>query len=195
MRAMKGLSVEELAGACKNVITDSHVVADHIFRSVLEDWEPAAQTSSYQKKGEVATTEILSQGDTSQMRLPSWTGISAGVTRLSGLLYLLRQYVAESTASTVKFPVGAIVDLLTRIFTLTVPLSRENQGGQSGVRLNTEIGREERDGLWIGLPQIHVAAMSVLVTMIDRLGCGFLPMAQEFLDLVLWVFNAENTHG
>lgn len=48
--------------------------------------------------------------------------------------------------------------------------------------MNPSIGREERDELWSALPGIQVAVMSLLSTCIDRLGRGFVSLAQESLE-------------
>ncbi|KAI9764279.1 MAG: hypothetical protein M1840_008570 [Geoglossum simile] len=176
-------------GELKTTVLEVHKTSDQVFRAVIEDWEP----TSRHPHGINASTFGDTVGDDGgkAMGLPGWTGIQAGIERLVGLLGLLVKYIATPTGATVSLPLGSVLDILTRIFSLTVPSSREKDSRQEGIRLNPQIGTEEREGLWVGLPQVHVAGMELLVVLVERLGSSFFPMVQGSLDQISWVFNAE----
>ncbi len=187
--APKNASAEEWKKEFETVIRNTHTIANQVFRAIIEDWEPMTDTLSH--RADPGTFhQVVSDAGTDLMHLPTWSGIEAGIERLIGVLDLLETYLTLPSSSSVSVRVDYVMDLLTRIFSSTVPSDRE--GWQAGVRLNQEIGREEREALWSRLPEIHVAAMNVLLGVIRRLAKAFIPMAQGSLDQLVWVFKAEN---
>ncbi|PQE22193.1 hypothetical protein CJF32_00004569 [Rutstroemia sp. NJR-2017a WRK4] len=171
---------EEWGKAVRDLIKDIHVTADQVFRAVVEDWESNA--------GYIAETvnvnEESSGGAQNPDDLPSWTGIDAGIERLVGLLALLQCYLQGPTAAAVTIPLGSLFDLVTRLLSVSLPMD----SGSGSVRLHPAIDRDERDGLWTGLPQILISALQISSTISDVLGHNFMPMAQGSLDLLVWSF-------
>lgn len=189
--APKNTSGEEWRKAIRSTIADIHHTADKTFRAVIEDWETTAGTS-YQAPEPSKPSEQISDMNEDLLGLPSWQGISAGAERLCGLLSLLKAFLATPTSSTVSLPLGPVMDMLARILSLVVPSKQASAGRYGGPRLNPEIGRDEREGLWAGLPHIHVTALGVLSALATRLNGSFTPLAQGALDQITWVFTAEN---
>jgi len=189
--APKNTSGEEWRKAIRSTIADIHHTADKTFRAVIEDWETTAGTS-YQAPEPSKPGEQISDMNEDLLGLPSWQGISAGAERLCGLLSLLKTFLATPTSSTVSLPLGPVMDMLARILSLVVPSKQASAGRYGGPRLNPEIGRGEREGLWAGLPHIHVTALGVLSALVMRLNGSFTPLAQGALDQITWVFTAEN---
>ncbi|KAK0116141.1 hypothetical protein ONS95_013172 [Cadophora gregata] len=182
--AAKNTSGEEWGKAVRGLVKDIHVTADHVFRAVVEDWESAAGYV-----GEAAdVNQELHGGSASGDDLPSWMGIHAGVDRLTGRLELLAEYLKVETAAPVALPLGAIMDMITRMLSIAIP-SSQYSAGKSEARLHPAIDRDERDGLWAGMPQVYVAALQVVDTLSVRLEHGFLPLAQESFDQLAWVFE------
>lgn len=177
--APKNASADEWAKALRLHIRATHVTADQVFRAVVEDWE---SVSGY-VGGSVDSNAAVQGGSKSAEDFPEWSGIHDGVERLIGMLALLGQYLKSPTAAAVSIPVDALKDVLSRMLSLTKP-TRAGSG-----RLNPAIDRDEREGLWAGLPRIHVASMQLLMSVADRLQAGFLPLAQESLDRVTWLFR------
>ncbi|KAI9874859.1 MAG: hypothetical protein M1830_009198 [Pleopsidium flavum] len=190
--APKSTSGEEWRKAVRTTIADTHHAAEKVFRAVIEDWETTAGVFS-----QVAVPEslggIVSDGGEDLLGLPGWQGISAGIERVCGLLELLQTFLSGSTSSMVSLPLGPLMDLLTRAFSLVVP-SKASDDWHGSARLNPEIGRDEREGLWVGLPHIHVAALGVLSAVAARLDESFIPLAQGALDQISWVFAAEKSN-
>ena len=187
--APKNTGGEEWGKALREVVKQIHGTADHVFRAVVEDWESSAGYTI----GVVDVNQHVSGGGSSKEDLPRWSGIAAGVRRLVGLLELLQEYFKAETPYAVSIPLGSIFDVITRLLSLQMPSSSSVQKSERG-RLHPAIDRDEKDGLWCGLPQIYVAALQVVDIMAQRLEEGFMPMAQGSLDQVAWVF-ASGKHA
>ena len=182
--AAKNTSGEEWGKALRGLVKDIHSTADHVFRAIVEDWESAA---GYVGEA-VDVNQDLQGGSATGDDLPLWSGIHAGVERLTGRLELLAEYLKVETAAPVAIPLGAIMDMVTRMLSVAIP-SPQSSFGKSEVRLHPAIDRDERDGLWVGMPGIYVAALQVVDTLSVRLDDGFLPSAQESFDHLAWVFE------
>ncbi|KAH0559470.1 hypothetical protein GP486_004016 [Trichoglossum hirsutum] len=174
----------------KVTISEVHRTANQVFRAVIENWEPIAGQLPYRPDARTFGNAVSDDGG-GAMDLPGWIGIQAGTERLIGLLNLLNKYIGGPTAELVSLPLGSVMDVLTRVFSLTVPLVRGGHDPQEAAEFNSEITKEEREGLWAGLPQVHVAGMELLAMLVERLGEAFFPMVQGSLDQISWVFNAE----
>lgn len=169
-----------------------HQTADAVFRALIEDWEPIDRESLQNRLGLVPVTEILgSHKDGSG--LPGWKGISAGLERLNGLLLTIQAHLMYPTAAPVIIPVSKIVNLIDRMLSALPPSEKASKDTGKGTRTNPEIGRDERETLWTGLPQLHVSAMQVLEHLIVRLGEGPMALDYRFLDYVLWIFEHEHS--
>lgn len=192
--APKGTSGEEWRKAVRSTIADTHHAVGKVFRAVIEDWESTAGVSG-QGTEPKSLGELVSDGSEDLLGLPSWRGISSGIERVCGLFRLLQTFLARSTSSMVSLPIGPLMDLLTRVFSLVVPSKQAPDDWHGSARLNPEIGRDEREGLWAGLPDIHVAAIGVLSAVAARLDESFIPLAQGALDQISWVFAAEKSNS
>jgi pre-rRNA-processing protein RIX1 len=180
----KNASGEEWGKAVRDLVKETHATADQVFRAVIEDWE---STAGY-VGSTVDVNRELSGGARTTEDLPRWTGIDAGVERLIGLIAMLEEYFKLETSTPVSIPLGAIMDMLTRMLSIAVPASLESASAHSGARLHPAIDRDERDGLWSGMPQIYVAAVLLISTVAERLQDGFLSIAQGTFDQLVWVF-------
>jgi pre-rRNA-processing protein RIX1 len=162
-----------------------HETADHVFRAVVEDWE---STAGYSAKA-VDVNQPLSGGGKTVEDLPPWTGIYAGVERVTGMLELLAEYFRNETPTPVAVPLGSIVDMATRMLSIALPRSSvESSNGHGAARLHPAIDRDERDGLWTGMPQVYVAAIQLIKIIAERMEEAFLSLSQSTLDQLAWVF-------
>ncbi|KAL2010423.1 hypothetical protein VTN00DRAFT_6230 [Thermoascus crustaceus] len=187
--APKNTGPEEWKRACQLTISSLHRTADHTFRAVVEQWESTDPSLRQASKPRDSSQTVGDDGP-DQLGLPSWEGIHAGADRLTALLYLLSRFMTTQTTSTVNIPIGSILDLTTRLTSVTVPPDSDD-ASQTAIQLNPEIGREEREQLWSELPRIHVACMDLFLNMIDTLGNSIVPVAQNILEQALWIFQAE----
>jgi len=181
--APKSTGGEEWGKAMREVVKQVHVTADQVFRAVVEDCESNAGYTV----GSVDVNQQVSGGDAHN--LSRWSGMTAGVERLVGLLELLQEYFKADTPFAVSIPLGSIFDMITRILSLQMPSPSSAAKSDKG-RLHPAIDRDERDGLWCGLPQIYIAALQVVHVLIKRFEEAFMSMAQGSLDLLAWVFAA-----
>ena len=190
--AAKNASVDEWNKALRVTIANIHNTTDQVFRAIFEDWESSIKTRINGTNSKDYSI-IVSDAGLDLLGLPGWNGIHAGCERLSGLLLLLRSSLATQNSSVVSLPVGAMVDAITRVLSLLVPAATDQRPYEGGPRLNPEISREEREALWARLPQIHVAALRTLSTLLARLGTASSALSHGLLDLLLWVFRSEHT--
>ena len=181
LAAAKNAGGEEWSKAVRNTIQHIHVTADKVFRAVVEDWESAAGYI-----GEAVDTNMeLAGGSSATDDLPPWTGIYAGVDRLTGLLAVLEEHIKGETFAPVSVPLGAIMDITTRMLSVAIPSPRDQSGG---LRTHPAIDRDEREGLWGSMPQIHSATLRLIETVADRLQEAFVPLAAGALDQLTWIF-------
>lgn len=179
---------EEWGKAVRDLVQGIHMTADQVFRAVVEDWE---STAGYIAEP-VNVNEELSGGARTPEDLSRWTGIDAGIERLIGLLEFLDEYLRGPTPSAVTIPVGSIFDLITRILSISLPSPMDSNSGS--VRLHPAIDRDERDGLWTGLPKVFVSVLHLISTMSATLEQGFVSLAQGSLDLLMWSFSSGRSH-
>lgn len=187
--APKNTGPDEWRKACQLTISSLHRTADHAFRAVVEQWESADPSLRQAAKPRDSSQTVGDDGP-DPLGLPGWEGIHAGADRLTALLHLLSRFLTTQTVSTVNIPIGSILDLTSRLTSVTVPPEGDD-ASQTTIQLNPEIGREEREELWSELPRIHVACMDLFINMIDTLGNAIVPVAQNILEQALWVFQAE----
>jgi pre-rRNA-processing protein RIX1 len=186
----KNASGEEWSARFRRSVLLTHWTCDQVFRAVIEDWETVQALSIPESEGEGPTYAEEVSSYPNDQGFPEWKGIIGGMERLIGHLQLLKQHFVLQTASPVNIPLGLLVNLLTRIFSITVPTGA-GKNDEGSLRPNLEIGRDERDGLWAGLPKAHVAAIEVLIVVVENVGEAFVPLAQGVLEQLRWVFRAE----
>jgi hypothetical protein len=189
--APKGASSEEWENALRTTIGGVHRVADRVFRAVLEDWQSTVREAPV--NGHTLDGEVQDLED-DYLSLPPWSGIFAGSERLTNLLRLVKEYVETPTANAVTFKVGVIMDLITRMLSLTVPASG-SKSFQNTVRINNQVSKEERENLWLVLPDVHVAAIELLLAMAHRLQASTLAIDSLILDQLVWVFGSEKDNA
>jgi pre-rRNA-processing protein RIX1 len=183
--APKNAGGDEWGKAVRDLVRVVHETSDHAFRAVIEDWE---STANYSSKA-VDVNQPLNGGGKAVEDLPPWTGIHAGIERIIGMLEMLAEYFRSETSTPVAIPIGSIVDMVTRMLSIAIPSSlAESLNGHGAARLHPAIDRDERDGLWSGLPQIYVAALQLINTIAERMEQAFLPISQSCLDQLAWVF-------
>ncbi|MCJ1248179.1 hypothetical protein MMC30_005396 [Trapelia coarctata] len=191
--APKNSSNEEWGKSVKDTVTQIHRTADRVFRAVSEEWSSLARPLPNQAQADTYDG-VLSDSVAEPIGLPSWRGIEAGCERLIGLLHLLESHIAAESSSTYTLTAGVILSTVERLLSVTVPPTSSSQKTGDQARINPEVGREEREGMWLGLPHIHIASTAVLTTLIKRLGDVSNASAQGALEQLMWVFQRERDH-
>lgn len=174
---------------CRATILSIHRTTDHVFRAVVEQWESvdAGLVSTRQN----FSNELADDGPDA-LGLPGWRGIHSGVDRLITLLRVLSNFISMPSASAVALPLGTILDLTSRLTSVTVP-GDGSEGSRSGVQANSQIGRDEREMLWTELPRIHIACVDLLEHVTGVLETSATPITQTMLEQVTWVFRNEKS--
>ena len=187
--ALKNTTGEVWAKSLRDVLASIHRTADLIFRVLVEDWTPDARTSSSNILPARVSGEVLGDPTPAPLHLPGWIGIHAGLERLDGLLNTLKVFLSTATSAPVTVPVSEILETLDRILSALVP-TKERSG-----RTRPEIGRDEREALFSGLPMLHVSAMYVLSIIITRFGLNLSSVIPNSIEQILWVFDHEQTNS
>lgn len=183
--APKNTSGEEWGKNIRELVKEVHATTDQVFRAVVEDWESAAGYISQP----VDVNEELQGGGKSKEDYLAWSGIDAGLERLVGLLGYLEEHFNHRSATAVTVPLGIIDDLLARLMSIAAPQASKNGSGHGGMRLHPGISREEREGLWAGLPQVYIGVIEVYSILIDRLQNSYTSLAQGCIEHITWTFR------
>ena len=167
----------------KATVSVAHATCDRLFRSLVESWRPLAgqQQATRGPQLSAGNPEVASE---KTIGLADWNGILAG-ERLVTLLQMLNSHLETTTAGTVILRIGLVVDLMTRLLSLTVPF------GTNVVKFNNEIPKDEREEMFSILPSIHLATLGLLNTTMARLGSSSFTFAQGVMELVVAVYVAE----
>lgn len=158
--------------------------ADRVFRAIIEDRKVSTGMTVAGNMNPVH--EMASDHKPGTLNLPSWTGIYAGIERLYGLLRTLQAFVANKTSVSVVFPASSIMELVVRVLSTCRPSNTKDS------RIRPEVGRDERDGLAAGLPQLHLSAMDLLSVMVLRMGSASAALVHPALEQIFWVLDDEN---
>ncbi|EHK98386.1 hypothetical protein M7I_5863 [Glarea lozoyensis 74030] len=79
----------------------------------------------------------------------------------------MNSYLLYEASVSVCVPLGGVMDVITRMLSIAAP--SESSASLGGVRLHPGVDRDERDGLWSGMPQIHVATLALVNTLAERM--------------------------
>lgn len=181
--APKATALGDWDQSISDIIVAAHETADLLFRAVLEDWRStSAAISERTTRQHYSRPPELSKVDPAG--LGPWAGIFQGADRLKVLLrWLGCRFESQSQAS--SLPLGAVVDLLTRISGVTVPSIG------NATRTSSEVSRDERDELWSHLPGLHVAALEVSGVLVEVLDLTAVPLIATLGTQTIDIFEAE----
>lgn len=158
----------------------AHATCDILFRSVKED-DPRDKTRvAIVDAGEVGSDSI------DDIALTAWNGVFNGSKRLITILGLIEAHFQNSTYATVSVRIGAVLDLVRRILSLTTEVRDDSSN------FNSAVTKEEREALLATLPSIHVAALHLVCSVLCQLEQYVVPIIQNVLDLVIGVYSAES---
>ena len=179
----KNSAADEWAKSLDSVIIVLQRTANKVFRSLIEDC--TFPIGSHDIANTNPMEDVVSDRSPMPLALPPWMGIHAGIERLNGLLHLLQAFLATTTTAAVKLPVGNILNLVDRILSISPP------GNGKNPRVRPEVGRDEREGLWVGLPGLQISALGVCSLMISRMGHSSAAIACTVLEQLLWTFESQ----
>lgn len=183
--APKNTAAEEWLKSFQEVVASSQRTADRLFRGIIEEWRPRTERVDIL---DLPIGEVVSDRKPQPLALPAWFGVHAGVERLDGLLCIIQAFLSSTTSTVVALPVSITLSLVDRI------LSILQAGCGKGSHMIPEIGRDEREGIEVGLPQLHQSSILILACLMLRLGSGYMAMLQTTLERALWVVDNEHTN-
>ena len=179
----KNTAGEEWAKSIDALIASVQRTGDKVFRSLIEDW--TSSRGDYDVASSSLVEDVVSDQHPTPLALPAWTGIHAGIERLDGLLHTLQAFLASATAVAVTLPVGNILNLVDRVLSISPP------GNGRNPRVKPEFGRDEREGLWVGLPRLQISAIEVYSLLISRMGHSSAAIAFTISEQLLWTFESQ----
>ena len=179
----KNTAGEEWQKSLDALMVSIQRTADRVFRLSIEDW--TSSIGNYDVAISNQVDDVVSDKMPTPLALPGWTGIHAGIERFDGLLQTLQVFLASATAAAVTVPVGNILNLVERVFSIFPP------GNGRNPRVKPEIGKDEREGLWDGLPRLQISAIGVSSLMISRMGHSSAAIASTILEQLLWAFESQ----
>ena len=174
----------------KTTVAAAHATCDRIFRAVIEDWRSTTGVQPSIPAQRLLAGDLEQEGD-DLAGMAGWKGVYAGGERLVSLLGILRAHIDIATASTVSVRIGVITDLITRLMSVTKPVS----GRPEFVKPNQQISRDEREALFTALPAVHVAALRLVEAVLKRFGSSVQANIPSVIEQITWVFQAENADG
>ena len=171
-----------------DIIRASHHTLNILFRPVLEEWtsNDTSATSSLPKHD---FSKVVASKQRDSAGLAPWSGSSQGVRRLQNYLRWLRSNICTKEQPG-DVPLSAILDLTGRIHSVTVPSTRR----PNNVRLNSEVGRDEKENLWTCLPLLHASSLHLLGTLCSVFGQSLLPVLPTMTSQAFEVFETESWH-
>ncbi|KAL7921943.1 rRNA processing/ribosome biogenesis domain-containing protein [Trichoderma austrokoningii] len=182
--AAKAGGSDEWAKLVDGILHEFHITADQVLRAVDESWE----ATSGRTRSKIDVDGKPHGGGSSTEHLPRWSGLAAGADRLIGLFEFLGDLLSYPTKAAVAVPISGLVDTISRVC-LIARLSKP-QSWEQAVETSASIGREEKEELWSLMPDIHVAAMGLTVSLFQRLQRHMLPLVPELLDHLIRVFKS-----
>ncbi|KAL6909022.1 rRNA processing/ribosome biogenesis domain-containing protein [Trichoderma evansii] len=182
--AAKSGGSDEWVKLVDGILQEFHTTADQVLRAVDESWEA---TSGRTRSKVDVDGEPHGEGSSAD-HLPRWSGLAAGADRLIGLFEFLGDLLSYPTKAAVAIPISGLVDTISRVC-LIARLSK-SQTWEQAVETNASIGREEKEELWSLMPDIHMAAMKLIVALFQRLERHMLPLVPEILDHLIRVFKS-----
>lgn len=188
--APKNAAAAEWESGLKQTVTCVHETLDQVYRSVLEDWEPAAGYHPIQHSVQALNSEPA-RFEKDALGLDTWAGLYQGSQRLIGLLALLRSYLITSTTFPATLSISKVFDLLRRILSLSRPSSLREW--EVTGRADTRLERREREELAMLLPSIHVAAVRLVRALLQRADLSLKTIAAQILGHLVWVFDSEKS--
>ena len=189
--AAKNTSSQAWIQTASNIIHNTHQTADRLFRAVIEEHEP--NDTSYQKAiGKHDFSKEPKGSDKDQLGWDGWVGIHDGSTRIATLMNWLARLVLLPTVQVVTIPTGSLLDLTSRLFAV-IPPENKSQSAHA-LRYHNEAGREEKEQLWLNLPQIHLSCLYLLESLGVTLGQALLPANAPMVGQLLEVFTAMSWH-
>lgn len=183
--AAKSTGNDEWVKLQDDLLKELHLTADQVLRAVHESWQPAAgyDRSKADLDGEPRRIEAGLE------HLPSWEGINAGAERLQGLFEYLGDCLSYGTKASVAVPIGALMDAICRICVIA-RLTPKTQTWEQAVETNPGVSRDEKEELWSAMVTLHIAALRLILRLVNVLNKDMIPFIPDALDHLTRTFRS-----
>ena len=178
----KNTAGDEWTRSFESTLTTAQRTADKVFKAIVEDRKVSPGMSAAENID--VFQGMMDDHGLGTLNLPSWTGIYAGIERLDGLLRTLQAFIATKTSVSVVLPLSSMMELVDRVLSVWRPTKDS--------RIRPEVGRDERNGLAAGLPQLHLSTIDLLSVVVLRMGNASAALLHPALEHIFWVLDDEN---
>lgn len=175
----------------RDLINGAHTTADKVFRAVVEEHESNDPTLG-RVRGKPNFAKDPKQAESDSAGLPPWAGINEGSHRLRVILQWLVCLTSIPSAESLPLPIGAVIDLTARLMVITVPSGKP--GNSSDLKYHKEASKEEKEELWVNLPEVHRACLGLLAKLCSSLGRALVPLQQTIVSQILDLFANMSWH-
>ncbi|KIW20514.1 hypothetical protein PV08_01089 [Exophiala spinifera] len=187
----KNAIVPESISMFRNLINAAHATVDKAFRAVVEEYESNDATTT-RVRGRQNFAKDPKQTESDSAGLPPWTGIQEGSHRLRVILEWLTCLLSVSSAEPLSLPIGALSDLTTRLMAITVPSGKA--GAINDMKYHEEASKDEKEELWVNLPEVHKGCLRLLAELCSSLGQALFPLQQTIVGQILDLFASMSWH-
>ena len=160
--ASKTIAIEAWGKSLNDTIRSLHGTANLVFRSFEEDWVPHGSLARSLISANPTFESPVGDSIRGPFGFPSWSGIDAGLQRLSELLDIISVFICTETIYDVVLSVDDVVDALQRVICLAPPPSWKRG------KVRNEVDTSETATLFTYLPTLHAQAIDLLSHMRTR---------------------------
>ncbi|PSK56653.1 hypothetical protein B9Z65_6277 [Elsinoe australis] len=166
--------------AIDGTIEKTQRATDVVLHGVDEDLESAAtSTKAYAVK--------YMNGQSPQNRVVS---MHANSERITNGLDALSCYISSDSTGSVAVQIHQLDGLVQRLLGCVYGATAQGPS----LRFTPDVGRDERDTGISVLPRIHVSALHLLTSLLDRYGSLLGHLAHTYIAQLRWLFQAEKDY-
>jgi hypothetical protein len=184
--APKQGAAEAWEKAWSSTIVAAHDTCAQLFRSIIEDSHLERHTPLPAPMAKNVSGEIGVNSDDA-VGLRGWRGVNAGSERLMTLINLLKSRLETATGDRVNLRLGSLIELVARILNLTLDIEGDSS------RHNHQTPKDEREALFCIMPDVHVATLDLITSLLQIFEMASAPFIQFLQELTLGVFRAEHS--
>lgn len=185
-------SSQDWEKSLSRVIEDTHFTAHVVFRGFAEESEMSIGNGSVTQN--IAPHTGLYQSNEDKPGRPNWIRIHAGLERLNGQILTIQTFLQYPTPVPITVPVSKIFYLIDRILSIIPPSERASRGTDPGTPVKPELSRDEREAVWVWLPHLHVSTLALAERFVCRLDDCSISLNQQLIEMVVHVFEHEQSH-
>ena len=168
---------------CNDALTSAHRLSDELFRNLDESWQYRRPEGITRNRG-----SAFEAGEVSlqMLQFSPNMGIDQGAHCVQSLLQLIANLCCLPSTQSDAIPLGAILDLSGRL-TSIVPTSSL----KASRRTSTQINPAETGSAWNHIPDIHLACLQLLCSLVQSYKQTLLPVWRNIWEQLHSVYTTS----